>query len=130
MRNDFENFLIDKHGEQYIGTDDCMPDDFNKWLEDRSIDDWIELGNEFAKRKSAELQAITKTDAYNIKLLELFLENTRADVKKLKEINAELLKACKALVRDLGTEVIGHVEQGCNCGRCLTKQAIAKATTD
>lgn len=45
--NDFETFLQDKHGEQYVGTDDMMPDDFNQWLEDLSIDDWLKFGDKF-----------------------------------------------------------------------------------
>ena len=44
---DFENFLMMKHAEDYIGTDDCMPDAFNDWLEDISIEDWLKYGDEF-----------------------------------------------------------------------------------
>ena len=28
----FENYLQEKHSEQYIGLDDDMPDDFGDWL--------------------------------------------------------------------------------------------------
>uniref|UniRef100_A0A6M3ITA7 Uncharacterized protein n=1 Tax=viral metagenome TaxID=1070528 RepID=A0A6M3ITA7_9ZZZZ len=45
LPKDFEDFLMEKHGEQYIGTDDMMPDDFNKWLEDLEIDSFIKYGN-------------------------------------------------------------------------------------
>lgn len=51
MKNDFEDFLMDKHGEQYIGTDDCMIDDFEKWLEDLGIDDWLKYGDEFKRKE-------------------------------------------------------------------------------
>ena len=54
-KDDFEHFLQEIHGAQYIGTDDCMPDDFNDWLNDLSPDYWIEYGDKFAKRKFAEL---------------------------------------------------------------------------
>ena len=33
MKKDFESFLMDKHAEEYIGTDDCMVDDFPEWLD-------------------------------------------------------------------------------------------------
>jgi hypothetical protein len=29
---DFEDFLQTKHAEQYCGTDDLMPDDYEHWL--------------------------------------------------------------------------------------------------
>jgi len=28
----FEDFLKEKHAEDYIGVDDDMPDDFESWL--------------------------------------------------------------------------------------------------
>jgi len=44
----FEDFLQDKHSDQYIGLDDDMPDDFNDWITDLEIDEWLELGDEYA----------------------------------------------------------------------------------
>jgi len=44
---EFEDFLQEVHGEQYIGTDDMMPDDFEKWLQDLDVDRWILLGARF-----------------------------------------------------------------------------------
>ena len=38
-KDDFEDYLAEKHAEQYIGTKDCMIDDFNKWLEDLGVDE-------------------------------------------------------------------------------------------
>ena len=51
MKNDFENFLMEKHAEQYVGTDDMMPDDFNDWVTDLDVEDLIKFGNEFARVK-------------------------------------------------------------------------------
>ena len=48
MKPDFERYLRDKHAEQYTGTDDFMPDDFEDWLCDLDIDDVIALANEWA----------------------------------------------------------------------------------
>ena len=48
MPSSFEYFLSEKHAEQYIGTKDCMIDDFNKWVQELGIDEIIELGEKFA----------------------------------------------------------------------------------
>jgi len=45
MPEDFEYFLTEKHAEQYIGTKDCMVDDFEKWIQELEIDDFIKYGN-------------------------------------------------------------------------------------
>jgi len=50
MKNDFESFLMDKHGDQYVGTGDMIVDDFENWIQNLSIDDWLKYGDEF-KRK-------------------------------------------------------------------------------
>jgi hypothetical protein len=44
---DFEDYLQTKHAEQYLGLDDEMPDDYNDWLDNLSIDDWIDYGNKY-----------------------------------------------------------------------------------
>jgi len=44
---EFEDFLQEVHGEQYMGTDDNMPDDYEKWLQDLDVDRWILLGARF-----------------------------------------------------------------------------------
>ena len=48
MVNEFEDYLQDIHGAQYVGLDDEMPEDFNEWLQDLDVDTWIEYGAEFA----------------------------------------------------------------------------------
>ena len=47
---DFEEFLMDKHGEDYTGTDDMMPDAFNDWIQDLEIEDFINYGNEYVQK--------------------------------------------------------------------------------
>lgn len=37
----FEHYLRNVHADQYIGTDDNMIDDFEKWICDLSPTDWI-----------------------------------------------------------------------------------------
>lgn len=34
MQKTFEEHLMEVHAEQYHGTDDDMPDDYERWLED------------------------------------------------------------------------------------------------
>ena len=49
-KDDFEDFLSEKHAEQYIGTKDCMIDDFDKWVCDLGADELIEFGNKFSQK--------------------------------------------------------------------------------
>lgn len=42
----FEDFLKDKHAENYIGTDDDMPDAFEHWLSNLDVDELIEFADE------------------------------------------------------------------------------------
>lgn len=64
---------MDKHGEQYIGFDDDMPDDFNKWIQNIEIDDWLKYGDEFSKTQSKELlgalKAICSDDSQIVKFI-------------------------------------------------------------
>jgi hypothetical protein len=48
MQN-FENFLKDKHAENYMGTDDAMGDSFEGFLEDIEKDEMLELADEWTK---------------------------------------------------------------------------------
>ena len=45
----FEDFLADKHADQYYGTDDMMPDDLVDWIDNLSVDELIEFADEFIK---------------------------------------------------------------------------------
>jgi len=54
---DFEDFIEEKHAEQYIGLDDDMPDDCNEWIANLDADEWLEYGQAYAK--------IMKRKAYN-----------------------------------------------------------------
>ena len=50
MKIDFEEYLMEKHAEDYIGTKDTMVDDFPRWLEELEIDMFINYGNEYANK--------------------------------------------------------------------------------
>lgn len=61
MKNTFEDFLQEKHGEEFVGTKDIIVDDYNDWLENLSIDNWIELGDKFrAKEIKPLLESLKK----------------------------------------------------------------------
>ena len=48
MQN-FENFLKEKHAEDYIGTDDYMADDFETFLENIDKEEMLQLADEWTK---------------------------------------------------------------------------------
>jgi len=47
----FEDYLYDKHGRQYTGTDDNMPDDYADWCERLDVDTVVEWATEFGEKK-------------------------------------------------------------------------------
>lgn len=51
---DFEDFLKDKHAEDYHGTDDDMPDAFDNWISNLDVEEWLAYGDEFKKIKKDE----------------------------------------------------------------------------
>ena len=52
----FEDFLMEKHSEQFIGTKDEMIGDFPNWLtDDLSADELIEFADKFQKQINAKL---------------------------------------------------------------------------
>jgi len=49
MKIDFEDYLMEKHSEQYIGLDDDMPDDFNDWVYQLDPQEIIDFAQAYAK---------------------------------------------------------------------------------
>ena len=45
----FDDFLIQAHADEYKGFDDDMPDDYENWLCNIEVDEWIKLGNAYYK---------------------------------------------------------------------------------
>lgn len=43
----FEDYLKDIHAEDYHGTDDDMPDDFERWLENLDNNDLMEYAEKW-----------------------------------------------------------------------------------
>lgn len=53
----FEEYLKDKHSEDYHGTDDDMPDNFDNWVGNLDCDSLIDYGDEFAKQLLAHIKS-------------------------------------------------------------------------
>lgn len=47
----FEEFLQQKHAEQYRGVDDDMPEDFERWLTRLEIDQIIQFAEEWKEQQ-------------------------------------------------------------------------------
>lgn len=70
-KNEFEEYLRDVHAEDYIGTDDDMPDAFEGWLENMGIDLLLAHGDKFGtlmkikavKEFGAVSKGLTEDDA-------------------------------------------------------------------
>ena len=58
MKRTFEDFLMEQHALQYIGTKDTIVDDFSDWLQDLEIDDWIRYGERYGIERA--IKAIDK----------------------------------------------------------------------
>ncbi len=43
----FEEFLVDKHADQYIGLDDDMPDSYDSWIENLEHEDLMAYAQEY-----------------------------------------------------------------------------------
>jgi hypothetical protein len=56
----FEDFLMEKHAEQFIGTKDAMIDDFEKWLCDLDLDALLNYGEMFGNLQREELLKVCK----------------------------------------------------------------------
>lgn len=51
----FEDFLTEKHADQYEGLDDGMPDDYSEWLGNLDTDEVIQYANEYIKKELQKL---------------------------------------------------------------------------
>ena len=60
--DDFENWLMEYHAEENPEIlDDMLPDCFNDWVCDLDSDEWIRLGNKYARKsEEARMKPIRK----------------------------------------------------------------------
>jgi len=52
--NMFEEFLMERHAEDYIGTKDTMIDDFNDWICELDPDQWLNFGEWYGNKKAKD----------------------------------------------------------------------------
>ena len=52
----FTDYLESIHGKDYVGTDDCMPDDFNDWLQSQDVNDICEYAEKYAVLTQREMR--------------------------------------------------------------------------
>lgn len=62
----FEEYLKDIHAKEYMGTDDDMPESFERWLENLDNNDLMEYGNEAMIHSSARVLGSVKSDKKSI----------------------------------------------------------------
>ena len=51
MRNTFENFLQDRHANQYSGLDDEMGEDCVEWTGNLDVEELIEFAEAYGKKR-------------------------------------------------------------------------------
>lgn len=55
----FEDYLKDIHAEDdYMGTDDNMPDDFENWLSNLDVDEIIQYADNYIKKMMKDVKIV------------------------------------------------------------------------
>jgi len=91
----FEEYLGEKHAEQYTGLDDEMSDDFVDWMERLDNQEIIEFADEFAKKERRniiktilnETEKYILTDKDHQEYKDAPVEKTASATSKLSEKN-------------------------------------------
>lgn len=55
-----EEYLQQIHAENYTGTDDDMPDSFEAYLANLSVDEWIKLSDKYAEHLAKNTATIIR----------------------------------------------------------------------
>lgn len=59
---DFEDYLADKHAEQYCGLDDEMCEDFEEWIGDLDNQELIDYAQDYAQLVKTRTEAERDSD--------------------------------------------------------------------
>ena len=51
MKN-FDEYLETLHANQYMGTDDCMPEDFISWQEGLDTEEILQMVRDYEEKKN------------------------------------------------------------------------------
>ena len=93
----FETFLMEQHAKQYMGTDDNMPDDFNKWLCNLEVDEWLAYGDKFNLAVAEALPKIVEV----LKKAQCYI--ARIEMKK-SPVLSDIEKDIEQALKEIGTE--------------------------
>ena len=85
----FEDYLMEIHGKQCLLPGDYWPDDFVNWTEDISYDDWLEYGDQFAKKLNANL----------LEALKWFISQEEDVLSNLPSYTEGIIKAKQAIAK-------------------------------
>ena len=58
--NKFEKYLMEIHARDYHGTDDNMPDDFEKWLGELDTQELMDHAEELLSKQYLMIERLTK----------------------------------------------------------------------
>ena len=75
MLTKFEDYLRDKHADDYAGTDDDMQDDYEAWLENLDNEELIEFGNQVIQ------EIVDKANKLDLKMRDYSDEEYRANFR-------------------------------------------------
>lgn len=126
----FEQFLREKHAEEYVGTDDNMGDDFDNWLVNAHIDNIVEFAEEWHRYEmdSQKIKLLSNKFtycAYCGKEFEIDKKGSVEEVTKhIHECDKHPIADYKAWHISQMKEVLERVKEAtthtsfCNCGVC------------
>ena len=78
----FEDFLMEKHAENYMGSDDDMSDKFDDWLTDLEIDDIIKYAD---KALNIQQEEFKKTLNSGRRMYQLGINEQKNEIIKVIE---------------------------------------------
>jgi hypothetical protein len=84
----FEEYLQEKHMENYHGTDDDSPDAYEAWITDMQVDDLIQYGQEFGllQFKRGMEGSVKEVKNHLLESFDNFIDNKIAGVDFSKDL--------------------------------------------
>jgi hypothetical protein len=117
MNKGFEDYLMEQHSEQYVGTKDCMIDDYNQWVQNLCADELIEYGDKYCLIVLESVECIIRIRIERLKttIQKEHSFNLRSLMKGLSPISKDnMLCECGNKMEYIGTDWI--------CKECQEKK--------
>lgn len=51
MYKNFEDYLAEVHGRQFVGTKETVIEDFEEWMEGLAAADWLDFGEKYVQER-------------------------------------------------------------------------------